>query len=99
MTSGEKMSKGFSLFGEGLSELITDMAETLREAINSMSPTINSILEEQFTKKKFMKMLQSYGKQRNEIKKIMIQEKAPYTREKLMNYVTYKDIRKKIMNK
>lgn len=95
MTSEEKISKGISLCVDGLNEVLTDMAETIREAFNNAWPIINPILERKFTKKKFMNMLQSYGKQRNEINKIMAQETTPYTMKKLMNYITPKDIRKK----
>ena len=95
MTSGEKISEGVSLIADGLGELIKNMAETFQAAVDRMLPIINPILNEKFTKKKFKKMLQSYGKQRNEINKIMENVKAPYTRRKLMNYITPKDIRKR----
>lgn len=95
MTSGEKLSKGISLFADGLGELVTDLVETLQNALNDVLPKINPILEQKLTNKKFKKMLQSYGKQRNEINKIMATIEAPYTRKKLMGYVTAKDIKRK----
>lgn len=95
MTSGEKMSKGMSLFVDGLGELVKDMAETIKKTLDNVWPKINPILERKFTKKKFKKMLQSYGIQRNEINKIMETVKAPYTMKKLMNYITPNDIRRR----
>lgn len=95
MTSGEKINKGISLFADGLGELIKDLAATFQKALDNVMPIIKPILKQKFTKKKFKKMLQSYGIQRNEINKIMAQETAPYTMKKLMNYITPKDIKKK----
>lgn len=96
MTSSEKINKGISLFADGLGELIQDMAKTIQESFDNVLPKIKPILEQKFTKKKFKKMLQSYGKQRNEINKIMEQEAAPYTMKKLMDYITPKDVKKRM---
>lgn len=88
MTSSEKMSKGISLFAEGFGEAITNMVDTLKKALVDVMPIINDSLDYKFTKKKFKKMLQSYGKQRNEINAIMKNIKAPYTMKKLTYYIS-----------
>lgn len=99
MTSGEKISKGISLFADGLGELMRDMAETFQKAVADVLPIINPFFEQKYTKKKFKKILQSYGKQRNDINKIMAQVQAPYTQKKLMHYITNKEVRKRRVNR
>ena len=99
MTPEEKISKGASLLADGIGQVMKNIAETFQKVFDDVLPKIKPILEQRFTKKKFKKILQSYGIQRNEINQIMENVKAPYTRRKLMNYITPKDIKKRRMNR
>lgn len=99
MTTEEKISKGVSLIADGIGQVMKNIAETFQKVFDDVLPKIKPILEQRFTKKKFKKILQSYGIQRNEINQIMKNVKSPYTRRKLMNYITEKDIKKRRMNR
>lgn len=94
MTSNEKINKGFSLFAEGLGELVKDIAKTIENTFKDVWPKLNPFLEQKYTKKKFKKMLQSFGIQRNKINEIIANNKETYTRKTLYKYVKYKDIKK-----
>lgn len=93
MTSREKINKGISLFVDGLGELIKDIAKKIENTFNDVWPKINPFLERKYTKKKFKKMLQSYGIQRNKINEIIANNRETYTRKTLYKYVKYKDIK------
>lgn len=86
MTSGEKMSKGMSLFSEGLAETLSNIAKEFVKIWDKLKPSFN-FLDKRITKKKFKKLLQSYGIQRNEINKIISSNKEPYTLKLLMKYI------------
>ncbi len=87
MTSSEKISKGMTLLAEGFAESIQKMAEAVVEAFKNVSLTIKPLLDKKYTKKKFMKMLQSYEIQRNEINRIIANNKEPYTMSLLYKYI------------
>ena len=83
MTSSEKISEGMNLIGEGLGEILSGIAKALNNAVNSILPLINKTINKKLTKKKFKKMLQASGIQRNEINKIVANNKDPYTYRRL----------------
>lgn len=90
MTSDEKISKGMSLFAEGLAETISNVAKELVKIWDKVKPML-SFADKRITKKRFKKLLQSYGIQRNEINKIISCNKEPYTLKLLMKYIPKED--------
>lgn len=98
MTSSEKISQGISLFAEGLGEIFKNLVDQLKEAIENVNPVISSVSKfynRTMKKKRFMKLLQSYGIQRNEINKIVKNNKEPYTYKRLLETINlYKKERK-----
>lgn len=86
MTSGEKLNKGLSLFIEGVAEVMSNVAKEIIKIWDRVKPMFNFV-DTKITKKKFKKLLQSYGIQRNEINKIIATNKEPYTLKLLMKYI------------
>lgn len=86
MTSSEKMSKGMTLIAEGLAEAISNVANEFVKIWDKLKPMLN-FADKKITKKKFKKILQSYGIQRNEINKIILSNTEPYTIKLLMKYI------------
>lgn len=78
MTSGEKISKGMALFSEGLAETLSNIAKEFVKVWDKVKPMLN-FADKKITKKKFKKLLQSCGIQRNQINKIVANNKEPYT--------------------
>lgn len=86
MTSLEKMNKGMSLVAEGIVETVNSLAKVITKIWEDVKPTLFPLLQFQnkkLTKKKFMKLLQSEGIQRNQINKIIANNKEPYTYKRL----------------
>lgn len=79
MTSSEKISKGINLFAQGLGEMLSGFVKSFSDAVNTVLSLINKIEDKKLSKKKFMKLLQSEGIQRNTINKIVANNKDPYT--------------------
>lgn len=80
MDSNEKILKGLSLFGEGVTEVFLKFSNTFVNAINNMMNRLNKeTLNKKITKKRFCKLLQSQGVQRNEINEIIKGNIEPYT--------------------
>lgn len=79
MDQNEKIQKGFQLMCEGLSEAFKDIANKFSKACKEIVNGLNPTLKRKLTKKKFCKLLQSYGIQRNEIRLIVKNNKRPYT--------------------
>lgn len=75
---------------------ISPVVETVAEAINSVAKSFVDIwnkikpicLDKKISKRRFKKMLQSYGIQRNEINRIMADIKEPYTVKLLTKYIS-----------
>lgn len=91
MTGIEKIGKGAVLLAEGLAESMQTLAAAITNAFESLAPKIKPILDIKYTKKKFKKMLQSYGIQRNEINKIIASNKGPYTMSLLYKCISRKE--------
>ena len=70
MTSGEKINKGMSLVMDGISETLNNMVKEFVKAWERVKPAF-CFLDKKITKKKFMKLLQSHGIQRNQINQII----------------------------
>lgn len=82
----EKISEGANLLAEGLAKFMNNLVDTFTTAFNQAWPKLKSILnfmDKTMTKKKFKKMLQAAGIQRNEINKIVANNKDPYTYRRL----------------
>lgn len=78
----KKMSEEINLFAEGCKELINKLVDAFTTAFNQVWPTLKSVfnfMNKTMTKKKFRGMLQAAGIQRNEINKIVANNKDPYT--------------------
>lgn len=85
MTNSEKMVKGFSLFLDGLAGALSDAMKILTSALND---AVNKfVINKKITKKKFIKLLQSKGIQRNEINKMIQNNTEPYTMARFMKIV------------
>lgn len=90
MTSSEKISQGISLFAEGFGEMFREVAKQFTEAWKNVYPVLSSVSKhynKTMKKKRFMKLLQSYGIQRNEINKIVKNNKEPYTYRRLLETI------------
>jgi hypothetical protein len=82
----KKMSEGPNLFAEGCKGLINKLVDAFTTAFNQVWPTLKSVfnfMDKTMTKKKFKGMLQAAGIQRNEINKIVANNKDPYTYRRL----------------
>jgi hypothetical protein len=60
-------------------DVICELGKKMCDAFNSVFKNFNTILNKKITKKKFMKLLQSEGIQRNAINEIVKNNKEPYT--------------------
>ena len=82
----KKMSEGLNLFAEGYKELMIKLVDVFTTAFHQVWPTLKSVfnfMDKTMTKKKFKGMLQATGIQRNEINKIVANNKEPYTYRRL----------------
>lgn len=80
------MSEGLNLFAEGYKELTTKLVDVFTTVFHQVYPTLKSVfnfMDKTMTKKKFKGMLQAAGIQRNEINKIVANNKNPYTYKRL----------------
>ena len=75
MDNYSKIQEGVKL----ISEAFVDMAKKFAEACRSITNGLNPVLKRKLTKKKFCKLLQSYGIQRNEIALIVKNNGRTYT--------------------
>lgn len=62
-----------------IAEAIYEVGKRIYSACKSIIPNLDIILNKKITKKKFMKLLQSNGIQRNAINAIVKNNKEPYT--------------------
>lgn len=62
-----------------MADAICEMGRKIYNACKSVFENLDVILNKKITKKKFMKLLQSEGIQRNAINKIVKNNKEPYT--------------------
>ena len=95
MTNSEKMVKGCSLFAEGFVGATSEAMKVLTNAMNILASTISDVINEKvlnkkITKKKFKKLLQSKGIQRNEINRLLQDNKEQYTIARLIKIVNEK---------
>lgn len=60
-------------------DVICELGKKMCDVFNSVFKNFNTILNKKITKKKFMKLLQSEGIQRNAINEIVKNNKEPYT--------------------
>lgn len=71
-------------------ETMETMKEAIQPVINAVMKLAKELLNKKITKKRFIKLLQSVGIQRNEINKIIKNNKEPYT------YLRYYNIASKL---
>lgn len=70
---------------KSIADTINDVAKGFVDIWDKIKPKLN-FLDKKISKRRFKKLLQSYGIQRNEINKIMADIKEPYTIKLLMKY-------------
>lgn len=88
MTNSEKIEKGCSLLLDGLAGALSDAMKTLTSAWNNaIKNAVKIVVNKKITKKKFIKLLQSKGIQRNEINKMIQNNTEPYTMARFMKIV------------
>lgn len=80
-------------FANAIEEISTDIFYMAKEVINNLCKVIYPIMNKKISKKKFVKLLQSQGVQRNEINKIVQGNKDKYT------YLRYYNIVKNLYEK
>ena len=71
MNNYEKITEGIGMAVEGINGVFTEALNIIIEVCKRMNDTISPIMKKKLTKKKFCKLLQSHGIQRNEIYKII----------------------------
>ena len=83
-------------FGKKISEAFSDFAKSVVEIIKPISDFVfnlsKSMANKKISKKRFMKLLQAEGIQRNEINKIVKGNQEPYTY--MRYYITMKKIQR-----
>lgn len=84
MTNSEKIEKGCSLLLDGLAGALSDAMKTLTSALNN---AVKIVINKKITKKKFIKLLQSKGIQKNEINKMIQNNTEPYTMARFMKII------------
>lgn len=87
MTDLEKIQKGIGLAVEGFTGAMEQMAIQLNKACRNIVEALNPTLKKKLTKKKFCKLLQSHNIQRNEINKIIHNNKKAYTYGRLLKII------------
>ncbi len=87
MNSAEKIYEGVRLAFEGVGEVAGEIAKLLSRACDIVIEGINSLNDRKISKKRFCKLLQSFGIQRNEINKIVKNNKRTYTYGRLILYI------------
>lgn len=80
------VAKAFEGIAKTLSEKSADVADITKKIVDGVFKVINSNWNKKISKKKFIKLLQSNGIQRNDINKIVQGNKEKYT------YLRYYDI-------
>lgn len=99
--SEEEYQEAEKLIKQKITQIIQPVANAFVEAMETMKeaiqPVINAVMKlakelpnKKITKKRFIKLLQSVGIQRNEINKIIKNNKEPYT------YLRYYNIASKL---
>ena len=71
MDNYDKIQEGIKLTCEGFSGIFSEILSQFNKACKVLVNSLNPILAKKLTKKKFCKLLQSHGIQRNEIYKII----------------------------
>ena len=79
-------------------EISVDIFDMTKKAVNNLYKAIYPILDKKISKKKFIKLLQSEGIQRNEINKIVQGNKDKYTYLRYYNIVNNSYKNNKIKN-
>ena len=80
------IAEAFEGIAKTLSEISADVADITKKIVDGVFKGINSNWNKKISKKKFIKLLQSNGIQRNDINKIVQGNKEKYT------YLRYYDI-------
>ena len=83
----------FEQIANTIAEISVDIFDNTKKAVNNLYKAIYPILNKKISKKKFIKLLQSEGVQRNEINKIIQGNKEKYT------YLRYYNIVKNLYEK
>lgn len=82
------MASSFENFGRALARGMNSIIDIFSSIWNDIKPLAEKIMKHQqmqnkLTKKKFKKLLQASGIQRNEINKILNKNRTPYTKDRL----------------
>lgn len=72
---------------EGFSEIIAKFAKEFSLVINKAIRNLSPKLDKRISKKKFCKLLQSHGIQRNQINEIVKENTEPYTMKRFLSIV------------
>lgn len=83
----------FEQIANTIAEISVDIFDNTKKAVNNFYKAIYLIMNKKISKKKFVKILQSQGVQRNEINKIIQGNKEKYT------YLRYYNIVKNLYEK
>lgn len=84
--------KSFEQMANAIAEISVDIFNITKEIVKNFYKIINPIMNKKISKKKFIKLLQCEGIQRNEINKIVHGNKEEYT------YLRYYAIVTKLKN-
>lgn len=90
--------EAFERIANTIAEISGDMFEITKKATNNLYKAMYPILDKKISKKKFIKLLQSEGMQRNEINKIVQGNKDKYTYLRYYNIVNNSYKNNKIKN-
>lgn len=88
----------FEQIANTIAEISADIFDNTKKAVNNLYKAIYPILDKKISKKKFIKLLQSEGIQRNEINKIVQGNKDKYTYLRYYNIVSNSYKNNKIKN-
>ena len=87
MNSFEKIYEGVRLAFEGVGEAAGKISKLLGKACDIVIDGISSLDDRKISKRRFCKLLQSFGIQRNEINQIIKNNKKTYTYGRLILYI------------
>lgn len=90
--------EAFEQIANTIAEISVDIFDMTKKAVNNLYKAIYPILDKKISKKKFIKLLQSKGIQRNEINKIVQGNKDKYTYLRYYNIVNNSYKNNKIKN-
>lgn len=91
--AGENLKNAFMDAIEPIAKMVQTIADGFAKTFQAIKDTLKPLMHQKLSKKKFMKLLQAEGMQRNEINKIVANNKEPYTYMRF--YQTIQEYRKR----